>query len=265
MAYWKMPRRALTGAGSVGVALLAALSCARFGYEPLEGALAPLPNDTGLTHAGGFAGGAGADDGRTGEGGTAPVRDSGGAGSRLDAGDTGESGVDAGVSDAGTSGAELAACGPAVPTVTWSFASTAEGWQLEADPGASGNLSWTGASGEPAPGALEIDATVSGGFNNVRIYLEQSPSDLSGKVVYARVFLESGAGVSAKVFAQTGVSAWGDGQDVQLDAQRWQCISFDPRDPVTLTAGFDRTAVHRIGVFFFGEASSRVYVDQVSY
>src|SRR4051812_920791 len=71
-----MSRRALTGAGSVGVALSAALSCARFGYEPLpEGPFAPLPNNTSLTHAGGFGGGGGAD-----EGGTASAGGAGGGG-----------------------------------------------------------------------------------------------------------------------------------------------------------------------------------------
>jgi hypothetical protein len=152
-----------------------------------------------------------------------------------------------------------------VPTATWSFASDREGWQLEADPGASGNLSWTGATGDPAPGALQIDATVVNDVNNVRVYLDLSPTNLSGKVLFARVFLESGSGVSAKAFVQTGASAWGDGHDVSLDAQQWHCISFDPRDAVTITPGFDRTAVHRIGVFFFGNASSRLYVDQISY
>src|SRR4051812_21045826 len=121
-----MSRRALTGAGSVGVALSAALSCARFGYEPLpEGPFAPLPNNTSLTHAGGFGGGGGADEGGTasaggaGEGGTASG--SGGAGSSPDAGAPGDSGSDAAVSDGGTGGAALAGCGPAVPTATWSF------------------------------------------------------------------------------------------------------------------------------------------------
>jgi hypothetical protein len=264
-----MSRRALTRAGSVGVALFAALSCARFGYEPLpEGAFAPLPNKTGLTHAGGFAGGGGAGEGGTAsdgvaaEGGTASG--SGGASSRLDAGNPGEGGADAGVLQAGTSGV-LAGCGPAVPTATWSFSSDTEGWQVEADPGASGNLSWAEATGDPAPGALGIDATLTNGVNNVRVYLDQGPSNLSGKVLYARVFLESGSGVSAKVFVQTGGSAWADGHDVSLEVQQWHCISFDPRDPVTVTPGFDRTAVRRVGVFFFGDASSRLYVDQVSY
>jgi hypothetical protein len=166
--------------------------------------------------------------------------------------------------DAGT-GEALAGCGPAVPTATWSFTSDGEGWQIEADPGASGNLSWSGAAGDPAPGALEIDATVADGVNNVRLYLDQNPKDFSGKVLYARVFLESGSGVSAKVFVQSGASAWADGHDVYLDTQQWHCVSFDPRDASVLTPGFDRTAVRRVGVFFFGDARSRLYVDQVSY
>lgn len=176
----------------------------------------------------------------------------------------GSGGLDAGVSDGGGREA-LAGCGPAVPTATWSFASDQQGWQVEADPGASGDLSWSGTTGDPGAGALEINATVANGVNNVRVYLDQSPQDFTGKVLYARVFLESGAGVTAKVFVQTGASAWGDGQEVYLDAQQWQCVSFDPRDPAVVTPGFDRTAVRRVGVFFFGDASARLYVDQVSY
>ena len=256
--------------------LLAVLSCARFGYEPVpEGPFAPLANDTTLSRGNGLGGSSGASDEGTGGDGVSAGGDAtspsgnGGAPSSTDAGDAADSGdgvgVDAGVADGGTGSEVLAGCGPAVPTATWSFASDEQGWQIEADPGASGSLSWSGATGDPAPGALEIDATVANGVNNVRVYLDQSPSDLTGKVLYARVFLASGSGVSAKVFVQTGASAWGDGHDVYLDAQQWRCISFDPLDAATLTPGFDRTAVRKIGVFFFGDASSRLYVDQVSY
>jgi hypothetical protein len=267
-----MPRRSLTGAG-VGGALLAALSCARLGYESLpDESLAPLPNDTSLTRQGGLGGSGGANEGGTSSGGVsaggaaAAASGSGGLDSTPDAGDiTGSGGVDAGGSNGGTSGASLTGCGPAAPSALWSFASDREGWQIEADPGASGTLSWTGAHGDPAPGALEIDATVANVVNNVRAYLDQSPRNLTGKVLYAHVFLESGTGVAAKVFVQSGASAWADGHDVYLDAQQWHCVSFDPRDPSVVTPDFDRTAVRRVGVFFFGDASSRLYVDQVSY
>jgi len=258
-----MPRRSLTGAGGAGGALFAALSCARLGYESLpDGSLAPLPNDTSLTRQGGLGGSGGVSV----DGGAAAASGSGGLGSNPDAGDIPRSGgVDAGVSDGGTSGAALTGCGPAAPSAVWSFASDGEGWQIEADPGASATSSWTGAHGDPAPGALEIDATVANGVNNVRAYLDQSPSSLTGKVLYAHVFLESGTGVTAKVFVQSGASAWADGDDVYLEAQQWHCVSFDPRDPSVVTPDFDRTAVRRVGVFFFGDASSRLYVDQVSY
>jgi len=265
MVQCKMSRRSVTGAGGVGVALFAALSCARLGYESLpDGSLASPPSATDLTRRGGLGGSGGANDGGTTS--AAVANGSGGGGSSPDAGDTqGSGGVDAGVSNGGTSGTVLAGCGPAVPTAVWSLASDREGWQIEADPGASGTLSWSGSTGDPAPGALEIDATVANELNNVRVYLDQSPSNFTGKVLYAHVFLESGSGVSAKVFAQTGASAWGDGHDVYLDTQQRYCVSFDPRDTAVLTADFDPTAVRRIGVFFFGNASARLYVDQVSY
>lgn len=234
------------------------------GYESLPaGPFAPLPNDADLTHGGELGG----RDGGTGSGGVSAG--SSGAGSSPDPAGNGGSGasggLDPGVVDGGTGPEALAGCGPAAPTATWSFASDREGWQVEADPGASGDLSWSGARGDPAPGALEIAATVAGDVNNVRVYLDQSPLDLSGKVLYARVFLESGAGVSAKVFVQSAGGTWGDGQEVSLDAQQWHCVSFDPREPAVVTPGFDRTAVRRVGVFFFGDASARLYVDQVSY
>ena len=251
-----MSRGARTTVGSVGVALLAALSCARLGYESLPRDLEAAQGGTDAgTASGGFSG-------------AVLASSSGAAGSSAAGGGSGGSGgsggLDAGVLDGG-SGEALAGCGPAVPTATWSFASDGEGWQIEADLGASGELSWSGASGDPAPGALEIDATVAGGVKNVRVYLDQSPDDLSGKVLYARVFFASGAGVSAKAFVQSGSSAWADGHEISLDAPKWYCISFDPRDADVVTPGFDRTAVHRVGVFFFGDASVRLYVDQVSY
>ena len=65
---------------------------------------------------------------------------------------------------------------------------------------------------------------------------------------------------------QTGAgSAWGDGDEVYLDAQQWNCISFDLQDPAVSTPGYDRTDVRRLGVFFFGDASPRLYVDQITY
>ncbi|HKO92640.1 MAG TPA: hypothetical protein VJU61_15905, partial [Polyangiaceae bacterium] len=173
--------------------MLGVLSCARLGYESLpEGS---LPDEANLTRGHGLAGSGGANDAGTDSGGVpaggaGSVSGSGGTGSSPDAGDTGDGGGAGGASNGGTSGATLAGCEPAVPSVSWSFTGDTEGWQLEADPGASGDLSWTGATGDPAPGALAIDATVANGLRNVRAYLDQGPSDLTGKVLYARVFLE---------------------------------------------------------------------------
>ncbi|MEO8177285.1 MAG: hypothetical protein ABI895_00495 [Deltaproteobacteria bacterium] len=80
-----------------------------------------------------------------------------------------------------------------MPTAAWTFASDLQGWQLELDPGATGTLSWAAAGGDRAPGAFELDATLSS-QRNARIYLEQSPGALTGGVIYARVLLETGAG-----------------------------------------------------------------------
>ena len=133
------------------------------------------------------------------------------------------------------------------------------------DPGASGNLSWTSAAGDPAPGALELDATVNDPAN-ARIYLEPSNGDLTGKVIYARVFLETGAGAFAKAYLQTGGSyAWADGNEVVLDAQQWQCVSLDLQNPDVRTPGFNASVVQRAGVMIYGAGSPQLYVDQITY
>lgn len=266
-----MLRRALIGELCAGAAVLGALSCARLGYELLpEESLDPLPDGTNVPR-GGLGGGGPVDAGAgggalSGAGGAASASGSGGAGSSTDAGDSGGSGgSDAGVSNGGTGGAALVGCEPAPPAASWAFVSDAEGWQLDLDPGATGTMSWTSAAGDPAPGSLQVDATVVNGMDNVRVYLDQSPSDFTGRVIYARVFLASGSGVSAKVFVMTGASGWGDGYEVSLVPGGWQCVSLDLEDPDVVTPGFDRTAVRMLGVFFFGDASARLYVDQISY
>jgi hypothetical protein len=50
---------------------------------------------------------------------------------------------------------------------------------------------------------LQLDVDVNAG-NGAFIYLESNLGDLTEKVIHARVLLESGSGVSAKVYAQTG-------------------------------------------------------------
>jgi hypothetical protein len=278
-----MSRRAPVGEIRVGVATLVALSCARLGYESLpEGSLDRIPNDANVAYGGSLGGSGGSTDGGTagggvsaggadaspgGSGGAEGSDDAGGSGGadpNIDAGDSDGSGsFDAGASNGGTGGLTTG-CEPAVPAKTWTFASDTEGWQIEADPGANGSLAWTGATGDPLPGALELDALVSS-QGNVRLYLDHT-SNLSGKVIYARIFLEAGSGVSAKAFVQTGPgSAWGDGDDVYLEAQQWNCVSFDLQDPAVSTPGYDGVDVRKVGVFFFGDASRRLYVDQIMY
>ena len=271
-----MPRRTASGERCVGVALLAgaallALGCGRVGYDLLpEASIDPVPN---VTHgnAPGGSGGASAAGGAT----SASGSGSGSTSSSIDAGSTGgNGGVDAGATSGGTgstggtggTGSTTAdGCEPATPTASWAFAGDLQGWQLEVDPGASGDLSWTGTAGDPAPGALELDATVNDP-SNARIYLEPSNGDLTGKVIYARVFLETGAGAFAKAYVQTGGSyAWADGNEVALDAQQWQCVSLDLRDPDVRTPAFDPSVVQRIGVMIYGAASPRLYVDQIAY
>jgi hypothetical protein len=111
---------------------------------------------------------------------------------------------------------------------------------------------------------LQLDVTISD--QGVRTYIDQNLGDLSAKVIYARVFLESGSGITAKVFVQMGAGySWADGYEVTLNAQEWNCVAFDLRDPDFSDLGFDPTDVRRLGVLIFGTGSSRLYIDQVSY
>jgi hypothetical protein len=157
-------------------------------------------------------------------------------------------------------------CAPAVPAATWAFDETVEGWQLSLDGGTSGTLVWTGATGDPTPGALQLDATISSSKQTVRVLLEQTFPDLTGKTLYARVFLDSASGVMVKPFVQTGASYnWAEGPGVVLATQQWTCLKLDFANPATGGATIDPTDVRRIGVLVIGATTLRLYTDYVTY
>jgi hypothetical protein len=152
-----------------------------------------------------------------------------------------------------------------VPAATWAFDTTVEAWQLSLDGGTSGTLVWTGATGNPTLGSLRLDATISG-KQAVRVLLEQTFPDLTGKTLYARVFLDSGSGVVVKPFVQTGANYdWAEGPPATLATQQWTCLNLDFANPATGGATLDPTDVRRIGVLVFGATTLRLYTDYVTY
>lgn len=262
--------------------LLAAVSCARLGYDPLDAQLdlgspggGGTPSSSGGTNGAGSAGSAGssgsggsvADGGGSGEAGATASGGTGvGAGGLPDGGSPTAAGGAAGeaTGGAGGDGTIGAGCGPAVPTATWSFTSDDEGWVLSLDGGTSGTLVWTAATGDPAPGALDLDGSVNNP-NSIRVYLEQGFGDLTGQVLSARVFLESGT-VSTKLFVQSGASyGWSEGPQVDPAVGQWSCLGFDFANPASGGANLDATDVRRIGVLVYGGGALRLYVDQVTY
>jgi hypothetical protein len=214
-----------------------------------RGGVNPSTGGSTASDAGDSGVGASLASGGTGSVATGSGGDSAGAGDSL--GDAGQSGSGTG-------------CAPAVPAATWAFDQTVEAWQLSLDSSTSGTLVWTGATGDPTPGALQLDATING-KQAVRVLLEQTFPDLTGKTLYARVFLDSGSGVGVKPFVQTGVT-WAEGPAVALATKQWTCLNLDLANPTTTTSGaVDPTDVRRIGVVVYGATTFRLYTDYVTY
>jgi hypothetical protein len=273
----------------LGALIAVGLTGCRVGYELLDSQLgdggsgSQSSNGTGGVNPS-TGGSAASDAGDSGgaatllSGGTSGVArgsggDSAGAGDSL--GDAGQStagtgplgiGGDPGSSSGGTGGSSATGCEPAVPAATWAFDNTIEAWQLSLDGGTSGTLVWTGATGNPTLGALQLDATISTVKQTVRVLLEQTFPDLTGKTLYARVFLDSGSGVMVKPFVQTGASYyWAEGPAATLTTQQWTCLNLDFANPATGGATIDPTDVRRIGVLVIGATTLRLYTDYVTY
>jgi hypothetical protein len=272
----------------LGALIAVGLTGCRVGYELLDGQLSSggsgsqgsngtggVNPDTGgstASEAGDSGVAASLASGGTGSVATGSGGESAGAGDSL--GDAGQStagtgplgiGGDPGSSSAGTGGGSGTGCEPAVPAATWAFDKTVEAWQLSLNSGTSGTLVWTGATGDPTAGALQLDATISG-KQTVRVLLEQTFPDLTGKTLYARVFLDSGSGVMVKPFVQTGASYdWAEGPPVVLATQQWTCLDLDFANPTTGGATIDPTDVRRIGVLVLGATTLRLYTDYVTY
>jgi len=242
----------------LGAALVAGVSsCARIGYEPLD---APFDGLSPASIA------------RTGDG---RLRDAGSASdaSALPATVPGE--PDAGGFDpppSGDSGSSAPPDSGSAPTggicqllgteqVVSGFDSSPAGVQARG-PG-NPTLSWTGSVGSPELGALEfLDPSGAGG----EVFYNGPLGDLSARGVSLNVQFVSGAGVRARMFAESGATrrrAWGPYTNPAL--AQWDCAHIDPSAPASAESGFDAADIVGLGIELLGTGSLRVYIDQIAY
>jgi hypothetical protein len=90
--------------------------------------------------------------------------------------------------------------------------------------------------------------------------------DLSGRILTAEVWLDSGAGATVKLFVQTGTHlSWADGGVVTPTVGQWTCLALDVNNPVFSKAQYDPTAVNIVGFELLCSSTCRIYLDQVAY
>lgn len=153
----------------------------------------------------------------------------------------------------------------------WTFGTSVDGWALLLDTDVTATLTWTGSTGNPAAGALQVDANPAPSdaavLSGAWLVLDQTPpSDLSERTLSAWVWLDSGPSPHLKAFAQTGTQwAWADGGTFLLTPNAWTCVSLNVSAPAYNQANYDPADVVRIGFEMLGPAAFRVYVDSVRY
>jgi hypothetical protein len=142
--------------------------------------------------------------------------------------------------------------------MVWAFDASVEGWELSG----SGTLVWTGAIGDPSPGALQLDF----GGTTTHPRLVQALGNLTGRIVTAEVWVDSGSGVGIKLFVQTGTrQVWADGGLVTALPGQWTCLALNIDNPVFSRQQFDPTDVQIVGLEIQASGQSRLYLDEVAY
>jgi hypothetical protein len=243
-------------------------SCIWNGDRPLANGDAGEANDLGTGDQGSSIG-TGGGNGGSGSGGDSGVAGSPGiGGGSVGAGGTGQGGsIDASQPDVGAAdrsppndtSSPPTTCGPpGAATKLWSFTSNVDGWDF-----ADGTMVWTGAVGDPDPGALQVDWT---GALPVHPRRVEALGDLRGHVVTAHVWVAPGAAVGIKVFVQTGQRYWwADGGMVTPPAGQWTCVTLDIDNPAFGRQQYDPRDVQVLGLELQTTSSGRAYVDQVEY
>ena len=151
----------------------------------------------------------------------------------------------------------------------WTFDSTIEPWTFELDNGVQATPTWTGAFGDPDPGALQIDvapnpndASLTGGWLHVAL----PSTDLSSVTIYAWAWLESGEVPHLKTFVQTGTMyKWADNGTIYLAPHQWTCLSLPVSTPAYSQPQYDPTKVVSLGFEMLATAPFRLVFDTVRY
>jgi hypothetical protein len=272
------------GAGlALATLLLLQTQCGRLGYDEiankLPGGVGGTVADGGVTGSGGLSGGggtnggggiSGAGGGAFGGGGSGAVTGAGGvtsgsggtagngSGGTAGNGSGGTAPPDGGATD-GTATDGPGGCQTGSVVRSWSFDAGVESWELSGQ----GTMIWNGAMGDPSAGALQLDLA-NGPATHPRIV--QPLGNLQGRTITARVWVDSGTGVTIKVFVQTGVRlVWADGGIFSPALGQWTCVSLNIDNPVASTQQYDPTNVQILGFEVQASSSARIYVDQVTY
>jgi hypothetical protein len=176
--------------------------------------------------------------------------------------------LDASMAPPDSEASSVACSGNGETVDDWTFDSDVEGWALALDTDVVATLGWTGSTGHPSLGALQVEVKPSqhdgGAANGGWLKHSDAYGDLSGRTVSAWVWLESGETPNLKVFAQTGTQyVWSDNGTVHLRPKTWTCVSLPISTPSYNQPGYDPTDVVDIGFELLGSSSFEVYVDTV--
>jgi hypothetical protein len=129
--------------------------------------------------------------------------------------------------------------------------------------GSSASVTWTGAEGNPAPGALDFRNPAGG---SAELFSPGLTGNLSQHVMLLNVQVASGSNVRMRLFVETGASAQrGRGAYVSPPLGQWACASLDFDNPATADPGYDARSVTGAGLEVEGSGSVEVYVDQIAY
>jgi hypothetical protein len=164
-----------------------------------------------------------------------------------------------------------AACSASlVPARQWSFDSSIESWTVEVDTGVQATPAWSGAMGDPSPGALQIDVIPSSGDASLTgawlHFAFPSPVDLSNSTITAWAWLDSGQSPHLKTFVQTGTMyKWADNGTLFLAPHQWTCLSLPVSMPAYAQPEYDPTKVVSIGFEMLATAPFRLFFDTVQY
>jgi hypothetical protein len=156
------------------------------------------------------------------------------------------------------------------PLQEWTFDTTIQGWVMDLSPGVTATLTWTGSTGDPTSGALEVDFTPgpadAAAGNVVWLHEDMPASDLTDRSLSAWVWLDSGPSPQFLTYAQTGPDyEWADDGEHTVPSQTWTCLSLPVSKPAFNQPGYDTTQVVRIGLEMISYSPFRVFVDTVRY